>query len=138
MKSVVSRLIWHCPTSRHHINQKTSLKQHQNVCWVSLVFCWQMLTLCLFILTKWNKSIFWVNQKAAFLWILQFVAPWLAEKELSVLFFEKWTYQAYQVLFSEICSHDSKFCIPICIPVLWSLQKVSQRDSLYDNSLYDS
>ena len=31
--NVVSTLIWRCPTSRRRINQKTTLKQHWNVCW---------------------------------------------------------------------------------------------------------
>ena len=33
--NIVSMLIWHCPTSRRRINQKTTLKQRSNVCWVS-------------------------------------------------------------------------------------------------------
>ena len=32
--NVVSTLIWHCPTSRRRINQKTTLKRRWNVCWV--------------------------------------------------------------------------------------------------------
>ena len=32
--NVVSMLIWRCPTSRRHANQKTTLKQRWNVCWV--------------------------------------------------------------------------------------------------------
>ena len=31
--NVVLTLIWHCPTSRRQINQKTTLKQRWNVCW---------------------------------------------------------------------------------------------------------
>ena len=31
--NVVSTLIWCFPTSRRRINQKTTLKQHWNVCW---------------------------------------------------------------------------------------------------------
>ena len=31
--SVVSTLIWHCATSRRHINQKTTLNRRWNVCW---------------------------------------------------------------------------------------------------------
>ena len=31
--NVVSTLIWCCPTSQRHINQKTTLKQRWNVCW---------------------------------------------------------------------------------------------------------
>ena len=33
--NVVSMLTWGCPTSRHRINQKTTLKQCWNACWVS-------------------------------------------------------------------------------------------------------
>ena len=32
--NVVSTLIWRCPTSRRCINQKATLKQRWNVCWV--------------------------------------------------------------------------------------------------------
>ena len=32
--NVVSTLIWHCVTSRRHINLKTMLKRRWNVCWV--------------------------------------------------------------------------------------------------------
>ena len=39
-------------------------------------------TLSLFILTKWIKSIFSANQKAAFLQILQIAIPPLAEKRV--------------------------------------------------------
>ena len=31
--NVVSTISWCCPTSRHRINQKTTLKQRWNVCW---------------------------------------------------------------------------------------------------------
>ena len=31
--NVVSKLIWPCPTSWRHINQKITLKQRWNVCW---------------------------------------------------------------------------------------------------------
>ena len=31
--NVVLTLVWHCPTSRRQINQKTTLKQRWNVCW---------------------------------------------------------------------------------------------------------
>ena len=31
--NVVLTLVWHCPTSRRQINQKTMLKQRWNVCW---------------------------------------------------------------------------------------------------------
>ena len=34
MRNVVSTLIWGCTTSLHHINQKITLKQRWNVCWV--------------------------------------------------------------------------------------------------------
>ena len=34
--NVVSTLTWRCPTSRRRINQKTTLKQHWNVCWGTL------------------------------------------------------------------------------------------------------
>ena len=34
IRNVVSTLIWRCPTSRRRINQKTTLKQRWNVCWV--------------------------------------------------------------------------------------------------------
>ena len=34
--NVASTLIWCCPMSRHDINQKTTLKQCWNVCWVVL------------------------------------------------------------------------------------------------------
>ena len=32
--NVVSTLIWHCTTSRRHINPKTTLNRRWNVCWV--------------------------------------------------------------------------------------------------------
>ena len=34
VQKVVSTLIWHCVTSRRHINLKTMLKRRWNVCWV--------------------------------------------------------------------------------------------------------
>ena len=36
--NVVSTLIWRCPTSRHHINLTTTLKQYWNVCWDTLIW----------------------------------------------------------------------------------------------------
>ena len=36
--NVVSTLIWRCAASRCHINLKTTLNRHWNVCWVYYVF----------------------------------------------------------------------------------------------------
>ena len=33
MHNIVSTLIWRCPTSRRHVNQKTTLKQRWSDCW---------------------------------------------------------------------------------------------------------
>ena len=39
IRNIVSTLIWRCPTSRRPINQKTTLKQRWNVCWVDIRQC---------------------------------------------------------------------------------------------------
>ena len=38
--NVVSTSIWRCPTSGSRINQKITLKQRWNICWVAFMFCW--------------------------------------------------------------------------------------------------
>ena len=35
--NIVSTLIWRCPTSRRHINLKTTLTRRWNVCWVLII-----------------------------------------------------------------------------------------------------
>ena len=48
--NVVSTLIWSCPTLRRRINQKATLKQRWNVCWV-----------------YWKKKVLMINQITSFL-----------------------------------------------------------------------
>ena len=53
--NVVSTLIWHCTTSRRHINPKTTLSRRWNVCWYLRQRCFFQDMIWTFI---WTSAIF--------------------------------------------------------------------------------